>query len=48
MGQNMTAAMKSPAENGPAVAASGVKFCTNCGKSVPGGAHFCPECGKAQ
>ena len=48
MGQNMMAAMKQPEENKPAVAPSGSKFCTNCGKSVPSGAHFCPECGKAQ
>ena len=48
MGQNMMAAMRQPAENQPAVAQSGSKFCTNCGKSVPSGAHFCPECGKAQ
>jgi membrane protease subunit (stomatin/prohibitin family) len=48
MGENMMAAMKQPAGNSPAVIASGLKFCTNCGKSVPSGAHFCPECGKAQ
>jgi membrane protease subunit (stomatin/prohibitin family) len=48
MGQNMMAAMKQPVENSPTVATSGSKFCSNCGKSVPGEANFCPECGKAQ
>ena len=45
MGQTMMSAVAQPA-NTPAAAAS--KFCTSCGKPVPGGAHFCPECGKAQ
>ena len=33
----------------PAIAtAAGVKFCLECGKSIPERAKFCPECGKAQ
>lgn len=47
MGQTMMAAVKQPNDGAPATA-NGSKFCTNCGKPVPGGAHFCPECGKAQ
>lgn len=44
MGQTMMAAMAQPANASTAAS----KFCTSCGKPVPGGAHFCPECGKAQ
>lgn len=29
-------------------AATGTKFCMECGKQIPTGAKFCPECGKAQ
>jgi membrane protease subunit (stomatin/prohibitin family) len=47
MGQSMMSSLKPAVEsNAPSAAAS--KFCTACGKPVPGAAHFCPECGKAQ
>ena len=29
-------------------AATGAKFCSECGKPLPAGAKFCPECGKHQ
>jgi len=44
MAQSMMSSFKPPAEAN----ATAAKFCTACGKPVPGGAHFCPECGKAQ
>ena len=44
MAQSMMSSFKAPAEAN----ATAAKFCTACGKPVPGGAHFCPECGKAQ
>ena len=44
MAQSMMSAFKPPAE----ATVTAAKFCTACGKPVPGGAHFCPECGKAQ
>jgi membrane protease subunit (stomatin/prohibitin family) len=56
MGQAMMEAVKKattgPAEGG-AVAAAGaasadMKFCQECGKSIPRGSKFCPECGKPQ
>jgi membrane protease subunit (stomatin/prohibitin family) len=31
-----------------APAATGAKFCIECGKPIPAGAKFCPECGKHQ
>jgi membrane protease subunit (stomatin/prohibitin family) len=40
-----------PVTNPPptdAAAATGTRFCIDCGKSIPGRAKFCPECGKAQ
>jgi membrane protease subunit (stomatin/prohibitin family) len=38
-----------PAEGGaPAAPAGEVKFCVECGKSIPKRAKFCPECGGAQ
>ncbi len=47
MAQNVMAAMKAPADAGPA-AALGTRFCIECGKTIPERAKFCPECGKAQ
>jgi len=32
----------------PAAPSAEVKFCMNCGKSIPKPAKFCPECGGAQ
>jgi membrane protease subunit (stomatin/prohibitin family) len=46
MAQTVMASLKPAADGNAPVAAA--KFCTACGKPVPGGAHFCPECGKAQ
>jgi len=38
-----------PVASAPPPAAAGeVKFCMNCGKSIPKPAKFCPECGGAQ
>jgi membrane protease subunit (stomatin/prohibitin family) len=38
-----------PAEGGAPVPPAGeVKFCVECGKSIPKRAKFCPECGAAQ
>ena len=37
-----------PAPGGGAAAATGAKFCIECGKPMPGRAKFCPECGGAQ
>jgi membrane protease subunit (stomatin/prohibitin family) len=47
MAQTVMAAIKSPADAGPA-AAAGTHFCIECGKTIPERAKFCPECGKAQ
>ncbi len=47
MAQTVMAAMKAPADAGPA-AAVGTRFCIECGKTIPERAKFCPECGKAQ
>jgi membrane protease subunit (stomatin/prohibitin family) len=46
MGQSMLSSLKPAVEGNTSAAAA--KFCTACGKPVPGAAHFCPECGKAQ
>lgn len=56
MGQAMMEAVKKattgPAEGGAVAAASAasadMKFCQECGKSIPRGSKFCPECGKPQ
>jgi membrane protease subunit (stomatin/prohibitin family) len=55
MAQQMMNAAKPAAPAGPAApgapegaAASGTKFCINCGKTMPKPAKFCPECGGAQ
>jgi len=45
IGQATTAASSTPAA---VPAATGSKFCTECGKPVPAGAKFCPDCGKQQ
>jgi membrane protease subunit (stomatin/prohibitin family) len=47
MGQSMMSSLK-PAVESSASSATAAKFCSACGKPVPGAAHFCPECGKAQ
>ena len=47
LGQSMMSSLK-PAVESNASSANATKFCTACGKPVPGAAHFCPECGKAQ
>lgn len=53
MGQAMMEAVKKattgPAGGGAVAAAStDMKFCQECGKSIPRGSKFCPECGKPQ
>ena len=58
MAQSMMNAMKTPSAAPPAPetpaapaspeAASGTKFCINCGKPMPRTGKFCPECGGAQ
>ncbi|HEY6307628.1 MAG TPA: SPFH domain-containing protein, partial [Candidatus Angelobacter sp.] len=55
MAQTMMSSMKSatdatgtaPSGAAPA-AAAGTKFCTECGKAMPGAGKFCPNCGKPQ
>jgi membrane protease subunit (stomatin/prohibitin family) len=46
MGQVPSAAAPSAAASAPA--ATGSRFCIECGKPMPAGAKFCPECGKHQ
>ena len=58
MGQAMMDAVKkstsgsgggaAPAGGAAGPPAADAKFCTECGKSIPGSAKFCPECGKPQ
>ena len=57
MGQAMMDAVKKattgPAEGGGAAAGAAsasaeMKFCQECGKSIPRASKFCPECGKPQ
>jgi membrane protease subunit (stomatin/prohibitin family) len=54
MGQQMANAMgaavqtPAPAAASPAGAASGNKFCTNCGHSIARAAKFCADCGTPQ
>ncbi|MFZ0746218.1 MAG: SPFH domain-containing protein [Terracidiphilus sp.] len=48
MAQTMMAAAKSPADAVASSAATGTRFCIECGKTIPERAKFCPECGKPQ
>ena len=58
MGQAMMDAVKkstsgsgggaAPAGGAAGPPAADAKFCSECGKSIPGRAKFCPECGKPQ
>jgi len=47
MGQATSAAPVAASAAAPP-AATGAKFCMECGKPLPAGAKFCPECGKHQ
>jgi hypothetical protein len=50
MAQSMMNAVRVPGAPGPepSAAATGAKFCIDCGKPMTGRAKFCPECGAPQ
>ncbi|HTQ97816.1 MAG TPA: SPFH domain-containing protein [Candidatus Acidoferrum sp.] len=46
--KSTTGASETPATPAAGAPAADMKFCQECGKSIPRGSKFCPECGKPQ